>query len=55
VWYKNYIRKLETCLSFSIIRSAKAGIQKPLIILDSRLRGSDKFGIVTGSLKEEEG
>jgi hypothetical protein len=34
---------------------AKAGIQKPLIILDSRLRGSDKFGIVTGSLKEEEG
>ena len=30
---------------------AKAGIQKRVIILDSRLRGSDKFGIIRGSLK----
>jgi hypothetical protein len=29
----------------------KAGIQKPLIILDSRLRGGDEFGILRGSLK----
>ena len=28
-----------------------AGIQKPLIILDSRLGGSDEFGILRGSLK----
>jgi len=31
---------------------AKAGIQKRVIILDSRLRGSDKFGIIRGSLKK---
>ena len=31
--------------------SAKAGIQKPLIIQDSRLRGSDEFGILRGSLQ----
>ncbi len=30
---------------------AKVGIQKSLIILDSRLRGRDKFGIIRGSLK----
>jgi hypothetical protein len=47
---KNYIRKLETCLSFSIIRSAEAGIyillslrilpKKPMF-LDSRFCGND--------------
>ena len=29
---------------------AKAGIQKPVTLLDSRLRGSDKFIIIRGSL-----
>ena len=29
----------------------KTGIQKPLISLDSRLRGSDKLVIIRGSLK----
>ena len=32
---------------------AKAGIQKSLIILDSRLRGSDEFGIIRGSLNKK--
>ena len=31
----------------------KTGIQKPLISLDSRLRGSDKLVIIRGSLKGE--
>ena len=31
---------------------AKAGIYKLLKLLDSRLRGSDKFGIIRGSLKQ---
>jgi len=30
---------------------AKTGIYKLLKLLDSRLRGSDKFGIIRGSLK----
>jgi hypothetical protein len=30
---------------------AKAGIHKLMALLDSRLRGSDKFGIIRGSLK----
>jgi hypothetical protein len=30
---------------------AKAGIYKSLTLLDSRLRGSDKLGIIRGSLK----
>jgi len=34
---------------------AKAGIQKSLIILDSRLRGSDEFGIIRGSHKDSKG
>jgi len=46
-----YSRNCETCLSFSIIRSAKAGIHKFLTLLDSRLRGSDKLGIIRGCLK----
>jgi hypothetical protein len=29
---------------------AKAGIHKLMTLLDSRLRGSDKFGIIRGSL-----
>ena len=29
---------------------AKAGIHKLLTLLDSRLRGSDKLGIIRGSL-----
>jgi len=31
---------------------AKAGIQNPLISLDSGLRGSDKLIIIRGSLKQ---
>jgi prepilin-type N-terminal cleavage/methylation domain-containing protein len=34
---------------------AKAGIHKLLILLDSRLRGSDKLGIIRGSLKSLKG
>jgi len=30
---------------------AKAGIYKLLTLLDSRLRGSDKLGIIRGSIK----
>ena len=33
---------------------AKAGIHKFLTLLDSRLRGSDKLGIIRGSLKSYE-
>ena len=33
---------------------AKAGIQKPVTLLDSRLRGSDKLIIIRGSLKYDE-
>ena len=32
---------------------AKAGIHKLLTLLDSRLRGSEKLGIIRGSLKIE--
>ena len=32
---------------------AKAGIHKFLTLLDSRLRGSDKLGIIRGTLKNE--
>ncbi len=34
---------------------AKAGIQKVLTLLDSRLRGSDKLVIIRGSLKDNRG
>jgi hypothetical protein len=34
---------------------AKAGIHKLMTLLDSRLRGSDKFGIIRGSLKFQGG
>jgi hypothetical protein len=44
---------LEIKVTSKNVIPAKAGIQKPLTSLDSRLRGSDKLIIIRGSLKLE--